>query len=77
MTNRQKPKAKDNKAKDVVTPKRIDIPPAAKAEINRANNEINNFIAGVVVGMGIKGRWSLDMQKMQIILEDTDGKNKA
>jgi len=75
-----KPKASLNKAKDTETSKlkRINIPLAAKVEINRANNEINNFIAGVVVGMGIKGKWSLDTQKMQIIVtEDADGKNKT
>ena len=66
----KKPRAIDNEAKDVETPKRIDIPNAAKAEINRMNERLEVYLSGVVVGLGIKGRWNYDAQKMQIIVED-------
>ena len=71
--------AKPNKAKDVETPKvkRIDIPNAARVEIIRANQEMDKFLAGVVVGMDIKGKWSIDMRTMQFVIEDTNGKNKT
>ena len=72
----KKPKATENKAKDVETPKlkRIDIPNAAKAEIIRMNERFDIYLTGVVVGMGIKGKWNYDAQSMKIIVEDTDGK---
>ena len=68
---KKKPKASE-KAKDVVTPqlKRIDIPNAARIEIARMSRELDNYIAGVVAGMGIKGRWSVDVKTMQFIVED-------
>ncbi len=50
--------------------KRIAIPDVAKAEIIRANQEMNNYLAGVVAGMGIKGRWSVDVKTMQLLVED-------
>ena len=67
-----KPKATENLAKDVETPKmkRIDIPIAAKVEIDRMSRELDNYVAGVVAGMGIKGRWSVDVKTMQFIVED-------
>lgn len=76
---KKKPKAKDNKAKDVEAPKlkHIDIPNAAKAEINQMNQNFDRYITGLVVGMGVKGKWDYDAQRMQIILEDTDGENKT
>lgn len=68
----KKPKATENKAKDVETPKqRIPIPNAAKAEIGRMNQSLEIYLSGVVVGLGIKGKWNYDAQKMQIIVEDT------
>lgn len=78
---KNKPKATKNLAKDIETPKiklkHIDIPNVAKVEISRMTSTLDNYIAGVVAGLGIKGRWSFDMRKMQIIVEDTDGKNKT
>ena len=70
---KKRPKATQNNAKDVETPKlkRIDIPMAAKAEIGRMNQSLEIYLSGVVVGMGIKGKWNYDAQKMQIIVEDT------
>lgn len=67
-----KPKATENLAKDVETPKmkRIDIPIAAKVEIARMSRELDNFIAGVVAGMNIRGRWSVDVKTMQLLVED-------
>ena len=59
----KKPKTKD-------AMKRIAIPDVAKAEIIRANQEMNNYLAGVVAGMGIKGRWSVDVKTMQLLVED-------
>lgn len=66
------PKANKNLAKDVETPKlkRIDIPDVAKAEIARMASILDNYIAGVVAGLGIKGRWNFDMRSKQIIVED-------
>ena len=66
---KKKPKSSENKAKDVVT-RRIDIPNVAKVEIVRANQKMNDYLAGVAVGMGIKGRWRVDMDNMQFIVED-------
>lgn len=68
----KKPKASENKAKDVETPKmkRIDIPNIAKAEIARITQNMNDYIAGVVAGLGIEGKWSIDMQKMQFVVKD-------
>lgn len=70
-----KPKAEKSLAKDVETPKmkRIDIPKTAKAEIARANAEINNYISGVAAGLGIKGKWGIDMKTMQFVVEETNG----
>ena len=67
-----KPKASLNKAKDVVTPKlkRIDIPNSAKAEIRHMNERLEIYLSGVVVGMGIKGKWDYDAQSMKIIIEE-------
>ena len=72
---KKKPKATKNLAKDVET-KRIAIPNVARAEIARANVEINNYIAGVAAGMGIKGRWSIDMKTMQFIVESSNDKER-
>ena len=76
---RNKPKSSENKAKDVVTPKlkNIDIPNAAKAEIIRMNERLEIYLSGVVIGMGIKGKWNYDAQRMQIIVEATNGKSKT
>lgn len=72
----RKPKASLNKAKDIEAskPKRIDIPNSAKAEINRMNQRLEIYLSGIAVGMGIKGKWNVDMEAMQFIIEDTDGK---
>ena len=71
-----RPKASLNKAKDVEVPKlkSIDIPNAAKAEIGRMNERLEIYLSGVVIGMGIKGKWNYDAQRMKIIVEDTNGK---
>ncbi len=69
----KKLRASQNKAKDVEL-KRIDIPNVAKAEIIRVNQEMENYLAGVAVGMGIKGKWSIDMRKMQFIVESNNDK---
>ncbi len=68
-----KPKASLNKAKDVEAPKlkHIDIPNAAKAEINRMSQRLEIYLEGVVVGMGIKGKWNYDARTMKILVEDT------
>ena len=67
-----RPKSSKNLAKDIETPKlkHIPIPNIAKAKIILANQEMDNYLAGVVVGMGIKGRWSVDLNKMQFVIED-------
>lgn len=69
-----RPKATENLAKDVETPKiklkRIDIPDNAKVPIARMKADLDNFIAGVVAGLGIEGKWGFDGQKMQVIVED-------
>ena len=54
---------------DISKLKRVDIPDIAKAKIIRANQEMNDYLTGVAAGMGIKGRWSVDMDKMQFIVE--------
>ena len=68
----KKPKATNNLAKDVERPKlkRIDIPNVAKAEISQMTQKLDTYIAGVVAGLGIKGRWSFDVRTMKIIVED-------
>ncbi len=66
---KKKPKATKNLAKDVIT-KRIDIPNAAKVEIARMSRELDNYVAGVVAGIGIKGKWAVDVSTMQFIVED-------
>ena len=73
---KKKPKATKNLAKDVKTPKikHIDIPNAAKAEIIRMNERLKIYLSGVVIGMGIKGKWDYDARSMQIIVEATNGK---
>ena len=67
-----KPKASLNKAKDVATPKlkSIDLPDNAKAEIRRMNERLEIYLSGMVVGMGIKGKWDYDAQNMKIIVEE-------
>ena len=69
---KNKPKSSENKAKDVVTPKlkRIDIPNSAKAEIRRMNERLEVYLSGIVVGMGIKGKWDYDARSMKIIVEE-------
>lgn len=47
--------------------KRIDIPNPAKIEIARITQNMNNYIAGVAIGLGIEGEWTFDMQEMQIV----------
>ena len=68
----KEPKATENKAKDVVTPKlkSIDLPDNAKAEIVRMNQRLEIYLSGMVVGMGIKGSWNYDAQHMKIIVEE-------
>ena len=68
----KKLRASQNKAKDVETPKIkcIAIPNAARAEIIRANQEIDTYLSGVATGMGIKGKWRVDIKTMQFIVED-------
>ena len=74
-----KPKSSKNKAKDVETPKtrRVDIPNAAKAEIIRMNERLEIYLSGVVIGMGIKGKWNYDAQRMQIIVKATNDKSET
>ena len=55
----KKPKASENKAKDVEI-KRIDLPDDAKAEIRLMQQNLNTYLAGVVAGLGIKGKWTFD-----------------
>ena len=68
----KKPKASENLAKDIETPKtrRVDIPDVAKMEIARITQNMNDYVAGVVAGLGIEGKWSIDMQKMQFVVKD-------
>ena len=72
----KRPKAKQDKAKDVVTKqptppklKSIDIPNGAKVEIARMTQNLDNYLNGVVAGLGIKGKWSFDARKMQLLVE--------
>lgn len=64
-----KPKASENKAKDVER-KRIDLPDNAKAEIRLMQQNLNTYLAGVVAGLGIKGKWRLDMKNLCIWAEN-------
>lgn len=77
MSKAKKPKAKDNLAKDVETPpppkmKRIDLPETARVEVARMTQNLDTYIAGIVAGMGIKGKWAYDVRKMQILVEKKD-----
>lgn len=58
-----KSKASKNLAK-------IDIPDIAKAEITRRTASLDNYVAGVVAGLGIKGKWSFDFRSMKIVVGD-------
>ncbi len=60
------------KKADVKAPKtkRIDIPKVAKNEIVRIEDNLQNYIAGIVAGMDITGRWSFDLKSKQITVED-------
>ena len=62
-------KKKDDKNPKPKT-KRIDIPNTAKAEISRMNERLEIYLSGVIVGMGIKGKWDYDAQSMCILVED-------
>lgn len=50
--------------------KHIKISNAANVEINRMNQKFNSYIEGVAAGIGIKGKWSFDVQSMCFIVED-------
>ncbi len=65
-----RPQSTKNLAKDVIKPdmKRLDIPQAAKNEIARLATQLDTYIAGTVAGMGIKGPWSFDMKRMQVVV---------
>jgi len=65
-----KPNARDNKAKDVETPKCIDIPDAAKANIARMNQNLSNYIAGIAAGLDVKDKWNFDMRSMQFVIKE-------
>ena len=70
----KKPKASENLAKDIETLKtrRVDIPDVAKMEIARITQNMNDYVAGVVAGLGIEGKWSIDMGKMQFVVKDKE-----
>lgn len=64
-------KSSKNKAKDVETKtKRINLPDDAKAEIRLMQQNLNTYLAGVVVGLGVKGKWSFDARNLHILVED-------
>ena len=65
--------ATQNKAKQVTKPKMksIAVPEAARNEIARLSNNLDNFIAGTVAGMNIKGPWGFDMKTKQVVVPDT------
>ena len=50
--------------------KRIDIPKGARNEIANMNAQMQTYIAGIVAGMDIEGRWSFDIKSGQIIVEE-------
>ncbi len=66
-----KPKATKNSAKNIETPKlkRIDIPEGAMTEITCMNANLQIYIAGVVAGMDITGKWSFELKSKQIVVE--------
>lgn len=64
----KRPLAKQNLAADVET-KRIDIPDIAKIEIARMSQNLDKYVAGIAVGLGIKGKWSLDVRNMQFVVQ--------
>lgn len=66
-----KPKANENLANDVETPKlkHIDIPAVAKVEISRMTQNLDIYISGVAAGLGVKGKWSFNVNSMQLIVE--------
>ena len=81
-----KPKSRRNLAKDVETKlppnqKLVDIPNVAKVKIGNMSNALNDYISGVVAGLGITGKWSFDMRTMRIIVteikKDTKDKEKV
>lgn len=67
-----KPKASENKAKDVekkpLKEKRIDISDQAKAKIVGMNNKMNTYLGAIVDEKGIKGPWTFDFKKLQIVV---------
>lgn len=60
-----------NKAENVKKPKRIDIPDKAKAEVARITQNLDTYVAGVVAGMKIKGKWAFDIQTKQIVIMES------
>lgn len=71
----KKIKSIKNKAKNIETKsspklKRVEIPDMAKIEIARMSQNLDRYLAGVVAGLNIKGKWSFDTQKMQLFIEE-------
>jgi hypothetical protein len=64
--------AKDVERKTVPQPKSksVNIPDSAKVEITRMTQNLDNYLNGVIVGLGIKGKWSFNPQTMQLLVED-------
>lgn len=50
--------------------KQINIPDAAKVELARMSQNLDNYIKGMVTGLGVKGKWTFDMKSMQLFVED-------
>ena len=74
MAKRVKFQATKNTAKAVTKPKMKSIPihPIARAEINKRSTQMDNYIAGIVASMGIKGPWNFDFNTKSILVPDIE-----
>lgn len=68
------PKASNNKAPDVETPKekRIAIPEPARTQILQRQANLNTYISGVASALGIVD-WALDLTKMEFVEKPKKG----
>jgi hypothetical protein len=63
---KNKPKAKNNKAKDVEV-KRTPIPEPARTQIIQQQAALQTFISGAASALGVEKNWSLDLQRMEFV----------
>ena len=66
-------KSSKNNAKDVEI-KSVDLPENVKIELESRLNDFQTYLSGVIIGLGLKGKWALDPRKMQLIQQKLENK---